>query len=110
MAFALESLLILLNPVTPHLTEELWQILGKTNLLAKQSFVIFDENLLQNNTIKIAVQVNSKLRAVLDVDAEITNQELEKLCLANINVAKFLTNSNIKKTIIVPKKLVNFLI
>ena len=110
MAFALESLLILLNPVTPHLTEELWQILGKTNLLANQSFVVFDENLLQNNTIKIAVQVNSKLRAVLDVDAEITNQELEKLCLANINVAKFLTNSNIKKTIIVPKKLVNFLI
>jgi leucyl-tRNA synthetase len=56
------------------------------------------------------VQVNSKLRAVLDVDCEITNANLEQLCLNNINVAKFLANNKIKKTIIVPKKLVNFLI
>ena len=110
MAFALESLLILLNPVVPHLTEELWQMLGKKTLLANEYFVIYDEALLQNNTIKIAVQVNSKLRAVLDVDCEITNANLEQLCLNNINVAKFLANNKIKKTIIVPKKLVNFLI
>ena len=110
MVFALESLLILLNPVVPHLTEELWQMLGKKTLLANEYFVLYDEALLQNNTIKIAVQVNSKLRAVLDVDCEITNANLEQLCLNNINVAKFLANNKIKKTIIVPKKLVNFLI
>jgi leucyl-tRNA synthetase len=110
IAFALESLLILLNPITPHLTEELWQMLGKKNLLANQVFIVVDQSLLHTNTIKIAVQVNSKLRAVLDVDSEINNQDLEQLCLSNVNVAKFLVNNNIKKTIIVPKKLVNFLI
>ena len=110
MAFALETLLILLNPIVPHLTEELWQMFGKKTLLANQSFVLYDEALLQNSTIKIAVQVNSKLRAVLDVDSEITNADLEQLCLNNVNVAKFLANNVIKKTIIVPKKLVNFLI
>ena len=110
MSFALETLLILLNPIVPHLTEELWQMFGKKTLLANQSFVLYDEALLQNSTIKIAVQVNSKLRAVLDVDSEITNADLEQLCLNNVNVAKFLANNVIKKTIIVPKKFVNFLI
>jgi leucyl-tRNA synthetase len=110
MAFALESLLILLNPIVPHLTEELWQMLGKKTLLANESFVCYDEILLHNKTIKIAVQINSKLRGVLDVDCEITNTDLEQLCLTNVNVAKYLANTVIKKTIIVPKKLINFLI
>jgi leucyl-tRNA synthetase len=110
MHFALQNLLIMLNPIIPHISEELWQSFGNKTLLANVNFPSYDPALLQDDTIKIAVQVNGKLRAVIEVDSSASEEQIKKLAIENSNVSKFLANSNIKKTIIVAGKLINFLI
>ncbi|MFM7621245.1 MAG: leucine--tRNA ligase [Alphaproteobacteria bacterium] len=110
MFFALKNLIILFSPIAPHLSEELWQNLGFKKIIAQENFVKFDEDLIIDSKINIAIQVLGKLRAVVLIDKDLAQNEIEKIALENENVKKFIGDKNIKKFIVVPNKLVNILI
>lgn len=110
MFFSLKNLLILFSPIAPHLCEELWQNLGFTTIIAQENFSKFDETLIIDSKVNIAIQVQGKLRAVILIDKDLEQKEVEKIALENENVKKFIGDKNIKKFIVVPNKLVNILI
>ena len=103
----LEPFVLALAPYAPHLAEELWEKLGHKQTLAYEPWPAFDAALLKENTVTIILQVNGKLRDRMDVPAQISPAELEKLALANERVQEHLVGKQIKKIIVVPGKLVN---
>jgi leucyl-tRNA synthetase len=104
--FALESLLQILAPFAPHITEELWHELGHEDTIHRDHWPKWDDALIQSDTMTIIVQVNGKLRAKLDVATDTGAEEVKKLALADENVQKFVT-AEPRKVIYVPGKLVN---
>jgi leucyl-tRNA synthetase len=111
-AAVLRDFLILLQPFAPHLAEELWSKLHSSLLtphcsLAYAPWPRFDPALLVEDTLEIPVQVNGKLREVIRVPAGVSQADLEKAALAAEKVQPFLAGKQIKKVIVVPKKLVN---
>jgi len=98
----------LLQPLAPHVAEELSQRLApESATLAYQPWPQFEPALLVESMIEIAVQVNGKLRDVITVAAEATAAEIEKIALASEKVKPFLEGKTVKKVIVVPKKVVN---
>ena len=97
----------LANPILPHLTEELWQQLGGEAILADTSWPAFDAALATDDTVTLALQVNGKLRATIELPADAAKDAIEAAALANDNVQKFLEGRTPKKVIIVPGRLVN---
>ena len=103
----LEPFVLLLAPYAPHLAEELWHKLGHAESLAYEPWPAFDAALLVEDTVQIVVQVNGKIRARLDVPAQLTKAELEQRSLAHADVQAAIAGKSIKKVIVVPGKLVN---
>jgi leucyl-tRNA synthetase len=98
----------LLQPLAPHLAEELGRrLLPESNTLAYQEWPRFDPALLVESTIQIPVQVNGKLRDVISVPAEAAAAEIEQIALASDKVKPFIEGKTIRKLIVVPKKVVN---
>ena len=97
----------ILNPFAPHLSEELNRLLGQENLLSEQAWPSYDDSLLVESEITIIVQVNGKLRAKLQVPADISKEELESQAQADPSVPQHLEGKTIRKIIVVPNKLVN---
>lgn len=108
--FALVSILQLLAPFAPHITEELWQDLGKKDSIHVSEWPVHDEKYLQSDTIKIVVQVNGKVRAMIDVSADLAEEKITKLAQSDDNVKQHIDGKDIKKTIFVPNRLVNFVV
>ncbi len=108
--FALQNLVILFSPIMPHLAEELWSRLGNKTLVANVDFPSFDEKLILDDVVSIALQVCGKLRGVVEVVKGLSKEEIEKIALNNQNVKKFIEGKEIKKIIIVPDKLVNIVV
>lgn len=104
---AWEALIVMINPMAPHLAEELWSMLGHEAILAETSWPQADESLLTNDTVKIAVQVNGKLRATIQLPTGVDKAEAEKIALEQDNVQKALEGLSIRKVIVVPDKIVN---
>lgn len=104
-----ETFALLLAPMAPHVGEELWSLLGHKNTLAYEAWPKFDEALAKDDTITVAVQVNGKLRATLEVEPTITQEEILALSKADENVAKHLVGTLVKE-IYVPGKIVNFVV
>lgn len=107
---ALKTLLQLLAPFAPHLSEELWYQLGETETIHLTAWPKVDETKLVSEKIVLAVQVNGRVRAEIAVLADVTEAEVTKLALAQPNVQKFTTGQTIVKTIYVPKKLVSIVV
>lgn len=107
---AMEKFVLCLAPFAPHLAEELWSALGNHESVALQTFPAVDESALVQNTVEILLQVSSKIRAKAVVNISATQEEMESVARANAEVQKFLEGKEIKKTIIVPGKLVNFIV
>ncbi|RNF86344.1 leucine--tRNA ligase [Montanilutibacter psychrotolerans] len=104
----LESMVLLLNPVTPHVCHALWQVLGHAEaLLEDVPFPRVDESALVRDVVTLAVQVNGKLRSTIEVPANVAREEAERLALAEPLVAKFLEGQTVRKVIVVPGKIVN---
>ena len=103
----LEPFVLLLAPYAPHLAEELWHKLGHAESLAYVTFPTFDPALLVEDTVQIVIQVNGKIRARLDVPAQLTKAELEQRALVHADVKAAIAGKSIKKIIVVPGKLVN---
>ena len=108
--FTLESLLQILAPFAPHITEELWQELGHTDTIHVNHWPKWDEKYLVSDVMTIIVQVNGKLRSKLELPTDIDQQGVEAAALADANVQKFTNNKPPKKMVYVPGKLVNVVI
>ena len=107
----LKTLLILVNPFAPHVTEEMWSTLGYGEMLAKDaSWPTYDPEKCVDSTIEIAVQVNGKLRGKLVVVADISAEDAIAAAKADEKVQSFLTDKNVVKEIYVPGKLVNLVV
>ncbi len=107
----LKTLLILVNPFAPHMTEEMWSTLGYGEMLAKDaSWPAYDPEKCVDSTIEIAVQVNGKLRGKLMVAADISAEDAIAAAKADEKVQSFLTDKNVVKEIYVPGKLVNLVV
>ena len=107
----LKTLLILVNPFAPHVTEEMWSTLGYGEMLAKDAvWPTYDPEKCVDSTIEIAVQVNGKLRGKLMVAADISAEDAIAAAKADEKVQSFLTDKNVVKEIYVPGKLVNLVV
>ncbi len=102
-----EWLTLLVAPLAPHLAEELWSRLGHPTSSAWASFPVADPAYLVDDTVQIAVQVNGKVRAQLDVPADADAAALEAVALADPRIAELLTGKTVRKVIAVPGRLVN---
>ena len=112
---ALHTLLILLNPFAPHLSEELWQHLGMkfstfTNSVSNQPWPIWDEVHLAQEEIEIVIQVNGKLRDKISVTKDLDRKKLEQCALASPKVRDSIAGRAVRKLIVVPNKIVNIVI
>jgi len=100
----------LLNPFAPHLTEELNEKMGDRNLLAKTQWPVYDEAKTVESTIEIAVQVNGKLKGVVAVAADASEDDIKAAAQADEAVAAALQGMNIVKVIVIRGKIVNFVV
>ena len=108
--FALESLIQILAPFAPHITEELWHEMGHNDTVHVGHWPKWDEKYLKSDTMTIIVQVNGKLRAKLELPSDMDKQGVEEAALADENVQKFTNNKPPKKMVYVPGKLVNIVV
>jgi len=106
----LEPFVLILSPFAPHLAEELWSALGHNPTLAYEPWPKFDDALTKSDQVEIPIQVNGKLRARIIVRVDIDDESLKQLALADERVRAFIEGKQIKKVIVVPKKLVNIVV
>jgi leucyl-tRNA synthetase len=106
----LELLTLMLAPMTPHLSEELWEMLGHTDGLWMASWPAFDQDLARDDEVEIPVQVNGRLRGKVKVAAGTGEGEVVKLALADPGIAALLSGKRIVKRIFVPDRLLNFVV
>ncbi|HJA15697.1 MAG TPA: leucine--tRNA ligase [Candidatus Butyricimonas faecavium] len=106
----LEPLVIALAPFAPHMAEELWSLLGHTQSITKESFPRWEEKFLVEDTFEYPVSFNGKVRFKLSMPLTATNADIESAVKAAPESTKWLEGKEIKKMIIVPKKIVNVVI
>lgn len=104
---SLESLILLLNPVAPHLAEELWQQLGHGTALVDVSWPQADASLLVDDTMTQAIQVNGKLRGTIEIAVGLPKEEIEAQALGHENIKRFIEGQTVRKVIVIPGKVVN---
>ena len=107
---AIQTVIILLSPFTPHIAEEMWQMLGNKNSIFKTPWPSYDKEMIKFEEISIGIQINGKLRSQITVGADITDDALKSQVLADEKVKKHLKDASVKRFIIVPKKLVNIVV
>ena len=107
---AIESILLLLSPIVPHICHQLWLDINHDQPIIDAEWPKFDSCLLKSETSLIVVQVNGKLRSKLEVDASISEDELKSMALSDEKVARFIEGNEIKKIIVIPEKLVNIVV
>jgi leucyl-tRNA synthetase len=106
----IETLVQLLSPIAPHMTAELWQQLGNTEALDTANWPTWDEEQTKSEQITIAVQVNGKLRATIEMPVDVTEDAATSAALAHEHVQKFTESSEPRKVIYIPGRLVNIVI
>ena len=100
----------LINPIMPHLAEELWQALGHTTMLTEELWPEVDEILLVSTNVTMAVQVNGKLRGTITMNRDMPNDVVEAEALADETVQRYLEGKTPKKVIVVPNRIVNIVV
>ena len=104
------DLLIILNPFAPHVTEELYQIIGCEGVLDEQEWVTYDEALCKDDTIEIVCQINGKVKSKLTIPTDAAKDDVIALAKADEAIVKATEGKNIVKEIYVPNKLVNLVV
>jgi leucyl-tRNA synthetase len=107
---ALEIMTRLLSPMMPHLAEELWQGLGHKVLLAETAWPDADPALIVDDTVTVAVQVNGKLRATLNLPRDLAGEAAEQSALADENVQRAMAGKPPRKVIVVPNRIINVVV
>jgi leucyl-tRNA synthetase len=106
----MESILLLMAPFTPHICEELWEIVGQSPSIFRHAWPLYDKNAVQEETVEIVIQVNSKVKSHISAPVDISNDELKKKVLEDERIAELIRGKKIANTVIVPKKLVNIVV
>ena len=105
------GLVKLLNPIIPHVTEEIWEVVfNKDKTIANESWPTYDENKIIDETFTMVVQVNGKVRGKIEIDSNTSEEEMKKSALEIENVKNFTDGKEIVKVIVIPKKLVNIVV
>ncbi|NOD65159.1 MULTISPECIES: leucine--tRNA ligase [unclassified Ruegeria] len=107
---AAKTLAQLMSPMTPHLSEELWQLLGGEGLVATATWPVADEAMLIDDTVTLPIQINGKRRAEISVSKDLAKDEVEKIALSTEAVQKALDGNAPKKVIVVPGRIVNVVV
>ena len=107
---AIETIVLLLSPFTPHICEELWEKLGHKGTIFKEPWPKYDPKLIQADTITIVIQINGRVRSKIDVAQDISEDKLKEAVLSDEKTKSWLKEAPVKNFIIVPKKLVNIVI
>ncbi|KMW58624.1 Leucyl-tRNA synthetase [Candidatus Rhodobacter oscarellae] len=107
---AARALAQLMSPMTPHLSEELWTMLGQTGLVTGAAWPVADAAMLVEDTVTMPIQINGKRRSEISVPADMPKEEVEKLALADQAVIKALDGGAPKKLIVVPGRIVNVVV
>ena len=94
----------------PHISHELWKVLGQDSLLLDQAWPKVDETALVKDSLQIIIQVNGKLRSRIEVPASASKDEIESAAISDENVKRFTDGKQVVKVIVVPGKLVNIVI
>ena len=103
-------MVIILSPFVPHIAEEFWSLLGHSQTISYQSWPQYNEDLIQLDEVTIAVQVNGKLRANINIAKDLDEADVISQAILLENVNKFTSEGNIVKTIYVPNRLLNFVV
>jgi leucyl-tRNA synthetase len=104
---ALDTLVIMIGPMMPHLAEELWRALGHQSLVAEESWPSFDPVLAVDEEVTLAVQVNGKLRATITLPRDADRAAAETAALAEPAVGRALEGRSVRKVVVVPNRIVN---
>jgi leucyl-tRNA synthetase len=104
---AVETLILLLNPLTPHFAAECWELLGHADSLVHHPWPAYDPALVEDETVTLAVQVNGKLRGTLSLARDVDNKQAEALALSLPAVAESIKGKTVRKIIVVPGRIVN---
>ena len=107
---AMETFTLLLSPLAPHLAEELWEILGHEQTLAYEPWPAYDPALLKDEEVEVPVQVNGKVRGRVVVPAEADTAGIEAAARHEPRIAALLEGKTVRKVVVVPGKLVNFVV
>jgi len=110
MRLAMDNMVLLLSPIVPHFAEELWQALGHETSSLMQSWPTYSEPALEKDELLIVIQVNGKLRSRFTISADADDESIKEKALADERVQKFINDNQIKKVIVVKKKLVNIVV
>ncbi|MDP8266967.1 MAG: leucine--tRNA ligase [Candidatus Aceula meridiana] len=107
----IETVIMLLAPMTPHLCEELWKMLGKKDkTISDVAWPACDESMLVLDEVQIVVQINGKLRAKFQMPVDLSEEELKEVILVDDKVKEYIADKPIKRFIIIPNKIVNIVV
>ncbi|MCS7298647.1 MAG: leucine--tRNA ligase [Spirochaetia bacterium] len=106
----IEKLIALMYVFTPHIAEELWSLIGNELMLCESLWPSYDQRFLSYDTVEVVFQINGKVKAKVQVSIDITDEEIKQMALSNEVIRRSLNNSQPKKIIVVPKKLVNIVV
>jgi leucyl-tRNA synthetase len=106
----LESIVLMLSPMVPHICHQLWLDLGHDNAVVSEQWVTFDESALVQDSLDYMIQVNGKLRSKISVSASASKDDIQAAALNDEHILHFIDGQPIKKVIVVPNKLVNIVI
>ena len=107
---AIEAILLMLAPITPHMCQYLWWKLYPSESIVDRKWPEADLSLLEDDNLNIAIQINGKLRAEIEIDKNCPDEEIKKTALDNDKVKKYLEDKEVKKIIYVPGKIINIVI
>jgi len=106
----LKTLLVLLNPVAPHITEELWNVAGFDGALSDTKWPEYDEAKTVDDEIEVVVQINGKIRDKMMISADLNPQQMQEVALASEKIKELTEGKQVVKVIAVPKKLINIVV
>ena len=104
---ALEALVIMMQPITPHFSEEIWSLLGKKSLISKTPWPKVDKKILIENDVVLPIQIDGKRRSEIKISVDKKVNEIQQIVLKDKSLKKFLKDKTIKKIIVVPGKIIN---
>lgn len=108
--YYLEKLILLLAPFAPHITEEMWQMIGNEASVHSQKYPEYDESKLEITSYEMVIQVNGKVRGKEKMTVNASKKDMEEKALANDNVSRFIKGKTIINVVVIPKKLVNIVV
>jgi leucyl-tRNA synthetase len=103
----METFVLLLSPMAPHISEELWQALGHSESLAYAAWPEFSSKYLQESVVEVPIQINGRVRGRVTIPVNAAEDEVKQAALADPRIKKYLEGNSIRKVIVIPKKLIN---